>query len=53
MPVKSPCKGKCYLDKRKVCIGCVRDIETIRNWSILTDEEKLDILKSIKDKKKC
>lgn len=42
--IKSPCKGLCKLDKEKVCQGCQRTLEEIRNWRNYSDEEKLVIL---------
>jgi predicted Fe-S protein YdhL (DUF1289 family) len=38
--ILSPCIRVCKL-RNDSCIGCLRTIEEIRNWSIMNDEEKL------------
>ena len=46
--VKSPCIGKCTYDITiKQCNDCGRTKEEISTWSIMTDEEKLAILKRL------
>lgn len=48
---KSPCTRKCYLNKKKICSGCGRTEKQIKEWKDLTDEQKLVIIKAIKDNK--
>lgn len=37
--MKSPCKRICKL-KGEVCIGCQRTLSDIKNWSLMSDEER-------------
>ncbi len=46
MKVKSPCIKVCKLQDN-ICIGCFRDVEEIKKWKQLTDDEKLTILINI------
>ncbi len=43
MKVKSPCIKVCKLQDN-ICIGCFRDVEEIKRWKHLTEDEKLTIL---------
>jgi len=46
--VPSPCIAVCQVDpKTDLCIGCQRHIDEIRNWPILTAEQKREILASL------
>jgi predicted Fe-S protein YdhL (DUF1289 family) len=45
--VPSPCKKICAYEDNDYCIGCGRTPDEIREWIILTDEEKLVILRRI------
>ncbi|WP_058543104.1 DUF1289 domain-containing protein [Pseudomonas fluorescens] len=38
--VPSPCTGVCKLDERKVCLGCSRHVEDIRQWRSADDERR-------------
>ncbi|MEO3427328.1 DUF1289 domain-containing protein [Pelagibius sp. CAU 1746] len=43
--VPSPCISVCQVDPRTDrCIGCLRHVDEIRNWPILTAEQKRAIL---------
>lgn len=47
--VKSPCIKICTPDEDNVyCVGCLRTLDEIREWFILSDSQKLDILEKIK-----
>lgn len=41
--VNSPCINICKLDENKICIGCLRTIDQIANWTKYTDEQKIKI----------
>ncbi len=41
----SPCKRVCRLDEDGMCVGCFRNLDEIANWSILSKDEKLDVLR--------
>lgn len=45
--VKSPCINVCALDGEDVCIGCYRHADEIASWTMLSDEEKRDVLKAV------
>lgn len=50
--VPSPCIAVCTLDpKTNVCIGCHRDIDEIREWPIMSAEEKRAALARIEIRK--
>ena len=43
--VPSPCISVCQVDEASgLCIGCRRSLDEIRDWPILTAEEKRDLL---------
>ena len=46
--IKSPCIKICRQDSNGVCFGCQRTTEEIGNWSLYTDEQKLDIIEKAK-----
>lgn len=51
MSIKSPCIMVCTIDKKsKLCYGCARSIEEIRNWSSMSDEERDKIMGKIDDR---
>ena len=50
--VPSPCKKICAYAEDDYCIGCKRTSSEIREWIILTDEEKLAVLRRIEDNEK-
>jgi predicted Fe-S protein YdhL (DUF1289 family) len=41
--VASPCTRLCCLDDQDVCIGCGRTMTEICEWSLSTDERRLEI----------
>lgn len=50
--VPSPCIAVCQLDpKTDICIGCHRDVDEIREWPVMTAEEKQATLDRIADRK--
>lgn len=44
MSVPSPCINICVMGDDGYCDGCLRTIEEIATWSILSDQEQLDII---------
>jgi len=38
--VGSPCISLCRLDEQKVCVGCFRHVEDIREWRSADDERR-------------
>ncbi|MFD2206676.1 DUF1289 domain-containing protein [Kiloniella antarctica] len=46
--IPSPCTSVCQMDDlTQLCIGCHRTIDEIRDWVIMTKEEKSDLLNTI------
>jgi len=41
--VASPCISLCRLDEEKVCRGCFRHVEDIREWRSADDQRRRDI----------
>jgi predicted Fe-S protein YdhL (DUF1289 family) len=48
LEVKSPCNGICTLDAQDVCQGCKRTRQDISTWYVMSNEQKLEVLKRIK-----
>jgi len=50
--IPSPCIAVCQIDNTSgLCLGCSRSIDEIREWPILSAEEKQRILKLIEERK--
>lgn len=49
--VPSPCIQVCQVDETDTCIGCLRHVDEIRDWPIMTAEEKRDTLARIEARK--
>ncbi len=48
--VPSPCIAVCQMDSsNRRCIGCKRDLDEIRDWMIMTAEEKRSVLDRIRN----
>lgn len=45
--VESPCVGKCCLNEDDVCLGCLRDLQEIKEWGIASDKRKTEIVDRI------
>ena len=46
--VPSPCIAVCQVDPASnLCIGCRRHVDEIRNWPIMTAEQKLSVLAAL------
>ncbi|WP_255301051.1 DUF1289 domain-containing protein [Pseudomonas syringae] len=41
--VASPCISLCRLDEQKVCLGCFRHVEDIREWRSADDDRRRQI----------
>jgi predicted Fe-S protein YdhL (DUF1289 family) len=42
--VASPCNSICSLNDEDICQGCFRTADEIRRWSVLDNDQKLDVL---------
>ena len=49
--VASPCIAICQLGPDDLCVGCLRSMDEIRDWPIMTAEEKRDVLAKIEARK--
>ena len=49
--VASPCIAICQLGTDDLCIGCLRSMDEIRDWPIMTAEEKRTVLAKIETRK--
>lgn len=51
--VKSPCVQVCTLDENKICMGCYRSVEEVRNWFRFTDKEKKQAIKNADERRRA
>lgn len=49
--VESPCVRNCCLNKDDICTGCLRSLEEIKEWSVVSDEVKETIMIRINHQK--
>ena len=49
--VASPCIAICQLGPDDLCVGCLRSMDEIRDWPIMTAEEKRTVLANIEARK--
>jgi|LauGreSuBDMM15SN_2_FD.fasta_scaffold745123_2 predicted Fe-S protein YdhL (DUF1289 family) len=45
---QSPCVRICTLNEDKLCIGCGRNIEEIKNWTTFSDDCKNTVKSQLK-----
>lgn len=51
--VPSPCLSVCRFDGEPYCVGCYRNVDEIREWIIMTREQKLEVLGKLEQRKKA
>lgn len=49
--IPSPCIQVCQLDEDDLCLGCRRHVDEIRDWPIMTAEEKRTALERVAARK--
>ena len=50
--VASPCLKICQVRKGdEICVGCLRSMDEIRDWIILSREERLEVLSNVEERK--
>jgi predicted Fe-S protein YdhL (DUF1289 family) len=49
--VLSPCISLCRLDEQKVCLGCFRHVEDIREWRSADDQRRREICQSAEQRR--
>ncbi|MDX2350582.1 MAG: DUF1289 domain-containing protein [Porticoccus sp.] len=42
--ITSPCISICAMDEKDLCIGCYRTSKEIRDWLLMEDDERLDVI---------
>jgi len=47
--MKTPCKRICVLVDNKICEGCGRTWEELRDWTFYTDKQRDDIMERLKN----
>ena len=53
MMIDSPCIRNCCLDDDDVCHGCFRNLEEIKQWTLVDDKEKQKILNQTEIRKQA
>ncbi|TAL85569.1 MAG: DUF1289 domain-containing protein [Rhodanobacter sp.] len=48
----TPCIGICRLDRRGYCVGCLRTGEEIGRWRLMSDSERLQVMREVLPKRK-
>ncbi len=48
--VKSPCISVCVLNEDDICEGCYRSAREITDWSVLSLEDKQDVMVNVKQR---
>jgi hypothetical protein len=43
----TPCTGICRLDGRGYCVGCLRSGEEIGRWRLMSDPERLHVMRTV------
>ena len=51
--VPSPCVAVCAFNGESFCQGCYRNQDEIREWMIMTREQKLEVLDRISDRREA
>ena len=49
--IPSPCVAVCQLNDSQICRGCYRNVDEIREWPIMSKEQKLQALDMIEDRR--
>lgn len=49
--VPSPCLAICRFDGGPFCVGCFRDVDEIREWMIMSREQKLAVLEKLAERR--
>ncbi|WP_166416096.1 DUF1289 domain-containing protein [Cochlodiniinecator piscidefendens] len=49
--IQSPCINICVVHPAaRICTGCYRSMDEIRDWSKMSDEERLDIMNALPER---
>lgn len=47
---QSPCISICTLDEEDMCMGCLRTLDEIVDWTMLSDDEKRSVLDNVAER---
>ena len=47
----SPCLGICTLDEDNVCMGCLRTLEEIRGWALLSPDAQWALVAELEQRR--
>lgn len=51
--LQSPCTNQCFVPPgTNLCTGCFRTVNEIIDWINLTEEERVEVLKKLDERKK-
>ena len=42
--IPSPCVSICSMNEEDLCIGCYRTAKEIREWLLMEDDERIDVI---------
>jgi predicted Fe-S protein YdhL (DUF1289 family) len=48
----SPCLSICTLDEDNTCMGCLRTLEEIRNWSLMKPDAQWALVTELAERRK-
>lgn len=51
--IPSPCVDICALDDDDICIGCFRSGDEISQWGAMSNEEKQDTLRKVRERRQA
>ena len=51
LSAQSPCIRNCCLDDDLTCLGCFRSLEEIKEWGVVDDHRRRDILRNAKERR--
>lgn len=51
--IPSPCVDICALDDDDICIGCFRSGDEISQWGSMSNEEKQDTLRKVRERRQA
>lgn len=50
--IPSPCVSICSMNRDELCIGCYRTSREIREWLLMEDDERLDVIEKAHERSK-
>jgi predicted Fe-S protein YdhL (DUF1289 family) len=47
----SPCLSICTLNENKVCMGCLRSLDEIKGWALLSPDDQWTLVEELAQRK--